>query len=89
MIIRAHVKNGLLEPLDPLPADWGEGETIEIESFLREPSSPEDLERWYRELEAMVRDNPMSEEEYRQIEAILAEADRTAKERVRLEMERS
>ena len=48
-MIRAIIKNGAIQPLDPLPADWRDGREVIVEEA--EPVSTDDLEEWYRELQ--------------------------------------
>jgi hypothetical protein len=61
--------------------------TKDSSSFNRggtEKDSEESLERWYQELETMVRENDA--EELARLEAALQEADVVAKEQMRREM---
>jgi hypothetical protein len=52
-MVKAVVKNGVIVPRDPLPADWREGTEVEVEK----PSDPikvgDELDRWYAELETL------------------------------------
>jgi hypothetical protein len=85
MIIRAMVKNGLLQPLEPLPADWAEGRTLEIDGYLEPVDDERELEEWYRDMAELTAelDDP---EDWQRFEETLAEQDRMAKEQVRREM---
>ena len=48
-MIRAIFRDGMIQPLDPLPAGWGEGQELQI--IEGEPSDdPEVIERWWKEL---------------------------------------
>ena len=76
---RAILKNGLIYPLEPLPPDWGEGQELDVQEV--EKDSEESLERWYQELETMVRENDA--EDLGRLEAALQEADVVAKEQMR------
>ena len=79
---RAILKNGLIYHLEPLPPDWGEGQELDVQEV--EKDSEESLERWYQELETMVRENDA--EDLGRLEAALQEADVVAKEQMRREM---
>jgi hypothetical protein len=83
-MIRAVVHNGLIRPLDPLPASWVEGHPVIVEDTDDAPA--EDLDAWYRELQAL---GPAVYEpgEWERVQATLIEADEQAKALVRREME--
>jgi hypothetical protein len=83
-MIRAIFRDGKIEPLDPLPAHWGEGRELQI--IEAEPSDdPEEIERWWKELNDF-RNEPDDPEDWQRFEAALAEANRVAKDQVRKEM---
>jgi hypothetical protein len=84
-MIRAVIKNGAIQPLEPLPAEWKDGRQVVVDQV--EPTALEvgEIDRWaseMNELTAALNDA----EEWREIEAALAEADREAKAVVRREM---
>jgi hypothetical protein len=84
-MIRAVVRNGVVQPLEPLPADWNDGRQVVVEEFEPCPVMAEDVDRWsseMNELTAALNDA----EEWQEIETALAEADREAKAIVRREM---
>ncbi len=85
-MIRAVVQNGLIRPLDPLPAAWVEGDLVTVEDTDAAPV--EDLDEWYRELQAL---GPTENQpgEWERVQAILIEADEQAKALVRHEVESS
>ncbi len=76
LMIRAVVQNGLIRPLDPLPAAWVEGYPVIVEDTNAAPVA--DLDEWYREPQALV---PADHEpgEWERVQAILIEADEQAK----------
>jgi hypothetical protein len=79
---KAILKNGLIHPLEPLPAEWEEGQELVVEAVPAD--NGERTDRWYRELEEAVSEiDP--EDERRRHEAIEA-LHREAKERARREM---
>jgi hypothetical protein len=82
-MIRAIVEKGVIRPLDPLPASWCEGHEVLVEDAGS--GSVEDLDEWYRELQALgpAVYEPGEREHVRQT---LKEADDQAKSRVRREM---
>jgi len=82
--IRAVLRDGVIQPLDPLPPGWAEGQELWI--LAPEPSDdPEQIEAWSRETDALAKE--LSDpQEITEIEAALAEADRHAKAQVRREM---
>lgn len=80
-MIRAILKNGILEPLDPPPAAWRDGRELHVEEG--EPST-DDLEAWYRDLEALVA--RLDPDDSRRMDAALRQADEQAKALVRREM---
>lgn len=59
MTIKAIVRNGFIEPLEPLPPDWAEGKEVLIGDLLL--AGAEDLEAWARELEATATELPAEE----------------------------
>jgi hypothetical protein len=81
-MIRAVVKNGVFEPIDPLPAGWSEGHAVVVEEL---DENIDTLEKWASDMNALTAelDDPA---EWQRIEAALAESDREAKALVRREM---
>jgi hypothetical protein len=85
-MIRAIFRDGMIQPLDPLPPGWGEGQELQIIETETEPSDdPEAIERWCRELDSIA-NRPDDPTEWEKMNSALAEADRLAKEQVRKEM---
>lgn len=83
-MVRAILRDGRVDPLDPLPESWSEGCALVIE-----PSEPanavDDLDRWLDDLTALG--DPFEERgEWERFQADLTEADRLAKECVRQQM---
>ncbi len=83
-MIRAVIENGLIRPLEPLPAEWIEGRQVVVEDA--ESPGDEDLESWFRELQDF---GPAEYDpgEWEQVQAILQEADEQSKALVRREMD--
>ncbi len=82
-MIRAVVQNGLIRPIEPLPAEWNEGRQVIVEDA--DFTSVAELEEWYRELQRL---GPAEYEpgEWQQVQAVLNEADEQAKDLVRREV---
>ena len=85
-MIRAIVTNGSIQPLDPLPPGWTEGyEVVVQEPQFESDDSPQSIDNWFNELQAL---GPAIYEagEREQMNAVMADADRQAKEHVRRQM---
>ncbi len=82
-MIRATIRNGTIQPLDPLPPDWLEGHPLLIEDADQGASTVE-VEVWFQEVERAV--SAIRCEDHQRLEAALAEADRVAKDQMRKEM---
>jgi hypothetical protein len=82
-MIRAIVEKGVIRPLDPLPDSWREGHEVLVEDAGLGPV--EDLDVWYRELQAL---GPAAYEpgEREHVRQTLKEADDQARALVRREM---
>jgi hypothetical protein len=59
---RAVLKNGVIVPLEPLPAEWADGQELVVEPAEPEPATPEEIDAWFRELEAECADSTPEEE---------------------------
>jgi hypothetical protein len=83
-MIRAVVKKGVIQPLDPLPSEWQDRKEVVVDDALNEQSlnGAEDLNAWCEALTADLNDP----QEWEQIDALLVEADRQSKALVRREM---
>ncbi len=81
---RAVLKNGVLYPLEPLPPEWMDGQEVEVTPVLPAEESPEGIERWAEEMEALCADSD-PEDEARMLAAI-EEQRREDKAQVRREM---
>jgi len=81
-MVRALLKNGRIEPVEPLPSDWAEGQELLVDA--RSPSDdPADIDRWARELEEGA--GGVSAEDAGELERALEEIERQSKEAVRRE----
>jgi len=79
MTIKAILRNGLIQPLEPLPATWGEGQELVVEEPEAMGAAVR-LEDWAKDLDAAAGKVPASEHErFRQA---LEEIERESKEAV-------
>jgi hypothetical protein len=86
MMVRAVLRDGLLHPLDPIPADWVPGQQLRVEEMDADPViQSSDLNQWLCDLKDATSELDNAEE-WAAIERNLAEADRQAKDQVRREM---
>ena len=83
---RAILKNGVIVPVEPLPAEWGEGTELVVQEPGPEekPDDDQSLQEWYQELNAMCSQN--DPEEMASLRADLDEHRREAKEWMRRRM---
>lgn len=87
VLIKAIYRNGLIYPAEPVPPDWSDGQAVIVETEWAEPSDdPGEIDRWVAEWRAV---GPLQYEpgEREHVQAVLAEADRQAKDFVRRRME--
>jgi hypothetical protein len=78
-MIRAVVKNGVIQPLDPLPAEWKEGREVVVDDLAEQlPSESDEFDRWSEDMKILTAElNNL--QEWQEIEATLAEANRQNK----------
>jgi predicted DNA-binding antitoxin AbrB/MazE fold protein len=89
-MIRAVYRNGVIQPLDSLPADWREGLVLEVsESDVDADVRPtaEEVEEWSAAVLAATAG--ITDEEHAQFLKALDEIEAESKELGRREMERS
>jgi hypothetical protein len=85
-MIRAVVKNGVIQPLEPLPPDWADGREVLVNDVGEESSNgTADVDHWTEEMNALTAELNVPEEWHAIAEA-LTEADRQNKALVRREM---
>ena len=92
-MVQAVIKDGRVELLDPLPAEWSAGtrlnvDRLSVDEDTNSSAYREFVDQWAAEFEAMFDGvDPVQEEsDHALLEANLAEADRIAKEFVRRDM---
>jgi hypothetical protein len=82
MTIKAILRDGHIQPIEPIPPGWTEGQELVIE----EPDLSEtvaDIEKWAKELEASTSQIPADEHE--RLERALHEIEQESKDAVRRE----
>ena len=80
-MIKARVKNGVVVPCDPLPADWQEGTEVEVARLTAPVVQVEEIDRWLAELEAIAAQG--DPEDDRRLDAALAQHRHEQKELAR------
>jgi hypothetical protein len=82
MTIKAILHDGRIQPTEPLPPDWREGQELLVEEPNRGETAAE-IERWAKELEASTARIP--DEEHALLERALEKIELESKDAVRRE----
>jgi len=80
MTIKAILRDGRIQPLEPLPPNWADGQELVVE----EPDlgeTPAEIEQWAKELEESTAKIPV--EEHERLDRALDEIERDSKDAVR------
>jgi hypothetical protein len=80
----AVLKNGEIRPLEPLPADWQEGQRLRVESVDDDEATPEQIDRDFALLANLCSDSDPADED--RLSEALREAHEQAKQQVRRQM---
>jgi hypothetical protein len=83
-VVKAVVSLGEIRPLEPLPADWQEGQTLRVEKADEGEPPLEEIDRDFAVLATLCEASEPADEE--QLERALQEARRQAKEQVHRHM---
>ncbi len=83
-MVKAVINRGEIRPLEPLPADWQEGQPLYVEKAEEGEPSVEEIDRDFAVLARLCETSEPAEEV--QLERALQEAHRQAKEQVRRRM---
>jgi hypothetical protein len=83
-MVKAVVSRGEIRPLEPLPADWQEGQPLRVEKADDGEMLVEEIDRDFAVLESLCETSEPADEE--QLARALQEAHRQAKEQVRRQM---
>jgi len=82
MTIKAILRNGVIQPIEPLPQNWADGQELVVEDPQMD-AAPLEIEKWSRELEAAAAKVPA--EEHDRFRRAMADIERESKEAVRRE----
>lgn len=83
-MLKAVVSRGGIRPLEPLPADWQEGQPLRVDKLDDYDMPVEEIDRDFAVLASLCETSEPADEE--QLERALNEARRQAKEQVRRQM---
>jgi hypothetical protein len=83
-MVKAVVNHGEIRALEPLPADWLEGQPLRIEKADDDATSVEEIDRDFAVLTSLCAESEPADED--RLDRALCEARRQAKEQVRREM---
>lgn len=80
----AVLQNGAIHPLEPLPAEWQEGQRLRVECVAEDEATPAEIDRDFAQLANLCADSDPADEE--RLSQALHEAHEQAKEQVRRQM---
>jgi hypothetical protein len=83
-MVKAIVSHGEIHPLEPLPADWLEGQPLQVDKADDSETPVEEIDRDFAVLTNLCAESEPTNED--QLEQALQDAHRRAKEQVRREM---
>ena len=83
-MVKAVVSQGEIRPLEPLPADWQEGQPLRIEKAEEGDTPVDEIDRDFAVLASLCQASEPADEE--QLERALQKLRREAKEQVRRQM---
>jgi hypothetical protein len=83
-MVKAVVSQGEIRPLEPLPADWQDGQRLRVEKADDGETPVDQIDRDFNELARLCETSEFADEE--QLERALQVAHRQAKEQVRRHM---
>ncbi len=83
-MLKAIVSHGEIRPLEPLPADWQEGQPLRVEKAEDDPMTVQEIDRDFAVLARLCEAGEPADEE--QLDRALQEAHHQAKEQVRRHM---
>jgi hypothetical protein len=84
LMVNAVMSHGEIRPLEPLPADWQEGQRLRVEKADDGEMSVEEIDRDFAVLASLCETSEAADDEL--LERALQEAHRQAKEQVRRQM---
>lgn len=84
-MIKAVVRNGVVVPCDPLPADWQDGAEVEVKKAAS--NGADDLDRWMADVQGLA--NDMDPEDEAILEKSIRDVRQQARDLARKEAEKS
>jgi hypothetical protein len=81
---KAVLHNGVIQPVEPLPADWKEGQELRVDKVEEADLSADEIDRDFAELERLCSRGDAADDD--KVARILHEAHEQAKEQVRRSM---
>jgi hypothetical protein len=81
MMLKAILQQGAIVPLEPVPAEWEEGTTLEVE---KADTAPVNIDVWAGLMDRLCADSPFAEEE--KMQSAIDEQRRQAKAQTRRDM---
>jgi len=84
-MIRAVLSNGVIQPMEPLPPDWPDGQELRVEPDGTAPTDrAQDFNQWFQDLDSLCAS--ADPEDDQRLQVALAEAHEEAKAMVRRDM---
>jgi len=85
IMLKAVLRNGVIQPLEPLPSDWNEGQELQVESSsIPVKHSPEFIREWAAEMQRLCADS--TDEDEQRLTTALDEFRREGKEEMMREV---
>ncbi len=84
MTIKAVLRRGIIQPVEPLPSDWADGQELVVEA-PRSSRDEAEIARWAQELDTATAQLPA--EEHTRFQKALGEIEKESKEAVRRQWE--
>jgi hypothetical protein len=85
MTIKAVLRHGVIQPIEPLPPDWRDGQELVVDE-PKPDAAGEEINQWARDLDDATAQIPT--EEHDRFLAALEEIERESKEAVRKRWEK-
>jgi hypothetical protein len=62
-MVPAILRNGVIFPVDPLPSEWRDGKELWIETMPDSHETPEEIDCWYQEVDALCAQGDQEDDE--------------------------
>jgi hypothetical protein len=83
-MVKAVVSHGEIRPIEPLPDDWRDGQTVRVEKIDEAEMSAEEIDRDFHAIASLCATSDPADE--KKLDRALDQARREAKELVRRQM---